>query len=133
MDELKEVFRNSGDITDDASFIFTIASDQLNIIRHLVSQQSLFIFTSDGEFDLSGEPITPSNVLVRQQTRYGTAAGVTEPVVVDNEVLFPDKSGKQCRAFVYNFNTDAYSAKNYSLIQQYSPHHLIVILLNTHQ
>ena len=106
----------TGDITDDASFIFTIASDQLNIIRHLVSQQSLFIFTSDGEFDLSGEPITPSNVLVRQQTRYGTAAGVTEPVVVDNEVLFSDKSGKQCRAFVYNFNTDAYSAKNYSLI-----------------
>ena len=106
----------TGEITDDAAFTFTIASDQLNIIRHLVSQQSLFIFTSDGEFDLSGEPITPSNVLVRQQTRYGTAAGVTEPVVVDNEVLFPDKSGKQCRAFVYNFNTDAYSAKNYSLI-----------------
>ncbi|MAG25283.1 hypothetical protein CMI47_06855 [Candidatus Pacearchaeota archaeon] len=106
----------TGDITDDASFIFTIASDELNIIRHLVSQQSLFIFTSDGEFDLSGEPVTPSNVLVRQQTRYGVSAGTTEPVVVDNEVLFNDKSGKQTRAFVYNFNTDAYSAKNYSLI-----------------
>ena len=106
----------TGDITDDASFIFTIASDELNIIRHLVSQQSLFIFTSDGEFDLSGEPVTPSNVLVRQQIRYGVSAGTTEPVVVDNEVLFNDKSGKQTRAFVYNFNTDAYSAKNYSLI-----------------
>ena len=112
----------TGDITDDAAFTFTIASDELNIIRHLVSQQSLFIFTSDGEFDLSGEPVTPSNVLVRQQTRYGTAAGVTEPVVVDNEVLFNDKSGKQTRAFVYNFNTDAYSAKNYSLI-----HHDILV------
>tara|TARA_R100000995_G_C3484484_1_gene126308 strand:+ start:5930 stop:8035 length:2106 start_codon:yes stop_codon:yes gene_type:complete len=106
----------TGDITDDAGFTFTIASDQLNIIRHLISQQSLFIFTSDGEFDMSGEPVTPSNVLVRQQTRYGIGQGVSEPVVVDNEVLFHDKSGKQCRAFVYNFNTDAYSAKNYSLI-----------------
>jgi hypothetical protein len=106
----------TGDITDDAAFTFTIASDELNIIRHLVSQQSLFIFTSDGEFDMSGEPVTPSNVLVRQQTRYGVASGITEPIVVDNEVLFNDKSGKQTRAFVYNFNTDAYSAKNYSLI-----------------
>ena len=106
----------TGDVTDDAGFSFTIASDQLNIIRHLISQQSLFIFTSDGEFDMSGEPVTPSNVLVRQQTRYGIGSGSTEPAVVDNEVLFADKSGKQCRAFVYNFNTDAYSAKNYSLI-----------------
>lgn len=106
----------TGDVTDDAAFTFTIASDQLNIIRHMVSQQSLFIFTSDGEFDLSGEPITPSNVLVRQQTRYGIANGVTTPAVVDNEVLFNDKSGKQSRAFVYNFATDAFSAKNYSLV-----------------
>ena len=112
----------TGEITDDAGIQFTIASDQLNIIRHLVSQQSLFIFTSDGEFDMSGEPVTPSNVLVRQQTRYGIANGRTTPVVVDNEVLFNDKSGKQTRAFVYNFNTDAYSAKNYSLI-----HHDILI------
>ncbi len=106
----------TGEITDDAAFNFTIASDELNIIRHIISQQSLFVFTSDGEFDMSGEPVTPSNVLVRQQTRYGIASGVTEPIVVDNEVLFNDKSGKQTRAFVYNFNTDAYSAKNYSLI-----------------
>tara|TARA_R100001463_G_scaffold62881_2_gene115825 strand:- start:7952 stop:10051 length:2100 start_codon:yes stop_codon:yes gene_type:complete len=106
----------TGEVTDDAALQFTISSDQLNIIRHLISQQSLFIFTSDGEFDMSGEPVTPSNVLVRQQTRYGIGAGVTTPAVVDNEVLFNDKSGKQTRAFVYNFSTDAYSAKNYSLI-----------------
>ena len=106
----------TGSITDDAAFTFTIASDQLNIIRHLVSQQSLFIFTSDGEFDLSGEPVTPSNVLVRQQTNYGVSSGRTTPRQVDNEVIFNDKSGKQTRAFVYNFATDAFSAKNYSLI-----------------
>jgi hypothetical protein len=51
----------TGEITDVSGLQFTIASDQLNIIRHLVSQQSLFIFTSDGEFDMSGEPVTPTN------------------------------------------------------------------------
>lgn len=106
----------TGEITDDAGIQFTIASDQLNIIRHLVSQQSLFIYTSDGEFDMSGEPVTPSNVLIRQQTRYGMDGGISTPVVVDNEVLFVAKGGKSLRAFVYNFNTDAYSAKNYSLV-----------------
>ena len=106
----------TGEVTDDAGFTFTIASDQLNIIKHLISQQSLFIFTTDGEFDMSGEPITPNNVLIRQQTRYGIKAGNAEPKVIDNETMFIDKSGKQLRAFVYNFNTDAFSAKNYSLV-----------------
>jgi hypothetical protein len=106
----------TGEVTDDAGFTFTIASDQLNIIKHLISQQSLFIFTTDGEFDMSGEPVTPTNVLIRQQTRYGIKAGTAEPKVIDNETMFIDKSGKQLRAFVYNFNTDAFSAKNYSLV-----------------
>ncbi len=106
----------TGEVTDDAGFSFTIASDQLNIIKHLISQQSLFIFTTDGEFDMSGEPVTPTNVLIRQQTRYGIKAGTAEPKVIDNETMFIDKSGKQLRAFVYNFNTDAFSAKNYSLV-----------------
>ncbi|ANS05399.1 putative tail tubular protein B [uncultured Mediterranean phage] len=106
----------TGEVTDDAGFTFTIASDELNIIKHLISQQALFIFTTDGEFDMSGEPVTPSNVLIRQQTRYGIKSGSAEPKVVDNETMFIDKSGKQLRAFVYNFNTDAFSAKNYSLV-----------------
>jgi len=106
----------TGEVTDDAGFVFTIASDELNVIKHLVSQQALFIFTTDGEFDMSGEPVTPTNVLIRQQTRYGIKAGNAEPKVVDNETMFIDKSGKQLRAFVYNFNTDAFSAKNYSLV-----------------
>jgi len=106
----------TGEITDTSGIQFTIASDQLNIIRHIVSQQSLFIFTSDGEFDMAGEPVTPSNVLIRQQTRYGLDLGKTVPQVVDNEVLFVQRGGAAVRAFVYNFNTDAYSAKNYNLV-----------------
>ncbi|WP_440913515.1 hypothetical protein [Candidatus Pelagibacter sp.] len=106
----------TGEVTDDAGFVFTIASDELNLINHIISQQALFIFTTDGEFDMSGEPVTPSNVLIRQQTRYGIKSGNAEPKVVDNETMFIDKSGKQLRAFVYNFNTDAFSAKNYSLV-----------------
>jgi hypothetical protein len=106
----------TGEITDTSGLQFTIASDQLNIINHVVSQQSLFIFTTDGEFDMSGEPVTPNNALVRQQTRYGVERGRTRPVVVDNEVLFVQRGGSVVRAFVYNFNTDAYSAKNYNLV-----------------
>ena len=105
----------TGTVTDDAAITFTIASDSVNVIQHLVSQQSLFIFTSDGEFDMSGEPVTPSNVLVRKQTSYGIGSGVTTPKIVDNEVLFVAKGGKQLRAFVYNFNTDAFSANDLAL------------------
>ena len=83
----------TGEVTDDAGFVFTIASDELNLINHIISQQALFIFTTDGEFDMSGEPVTPSNVLIRQQTRYGIKSGTAEPKVVDNETMFIDKSG----------------------------------------
>ena len=106
----------TGEITDTSGLQFTIASDELNIIQHLVSQQSLFIFSTDGEFDMSGEPVTPNNAFVRQQTRYGVERGRARPVVVDNEVLFVQRGGSVVRAFVYNFNTDAYSAKNYNLV-----------------
>ena len=34
----------TGEVTDDAGFVFTIASDELNLINHIISQQALFIF-----------------------------------------------------------------------------------------
>ena len=37
--------RTKGSITDDAGLTFTMASDEVNIIHHLVSVQQLFIFT----------------------------------------------------------------------------------------
>jgi len=106
----------TGSVTDDSAFAFTIGADTSNVIRHVVSKQTLFIFTSDGEFEMVGSPVTPSNVNVRLQTKYGSVAGALNPTTVDNEVLFCSANGRELRGFVFDFNSDSFYAKNYTII-----------------
>ena len=106
----------TGSVTDDSGFAFTIGSDEVNVIRHLVSKQTLFIFTSGGEFEMTGAPVTPTNVNIRLQTRYGALAGGLRPTTIDNEVLFVSANGRELRGFVFDFNSDSYYAKNYSIV-----------------
>ena len=106
----------TGSVTDDSGFAFTIGSDEVNVIRHLVSKQTLFIFTSGGEFEMTGAPVTPTNVNIRLQTRYGALSGGLRPTTIDNEVLFCSANGRELRGFVFDFNSDSYYAKNYSIV-----------------
>ncbi len=106
----------NGTVTDDAGFAFTIGSDQVNVIKHIHSQQTLFIFTTGGEFEMVGSPVTPTNVNIRLQTRYGHADGGVRPILVDNEVLFVSANGRELRGFVFDFNSDSYYAENRTII-----------------
>lgn len=108
--------RINGTVTDDAAFAFTIGSDQVNVIKHLQSQQTLFIFTTGGEFEMTGNPVTPTNVNIRLQTRYGHADGGVRPILVDNEVLFVSGNGRELRGFVFDFNSDSFYAENRTIV-----------------
>ena len=112
--------RTKGSITDDAGLTFTMASDEVNIIHHLVSVQQLFIFTSGGEWLMEGNPVTPTSVNITRQTNYGILNNHHKPVMVDTEAMFLSGQ-KELRAFAYNYNTDGYQAKNYTLVS----HHII--------
>jgi len=109
-----------GAVTDDAGFTFTIASDEVSIIYHLISTQQLYIFASSGEWLMEGSPVTPTNVSINRQTNYGIDNNGHKPVVVDTEAMFLSNNS-ELRAFAYNYNTDGYQAKNYTLIS----HHII--------
>lgn len=105
-----------GQVNDSTAFSFTIGSDSANIIRHVVSKQTLFIFTSDGEFEMTGNPVTPTNVNIRLQTKYGIQNNGANPTTVDNEVMFISANGRELRGFVFDFNSDGYYAKNYTIV-----------------
>lgn len=105
-----------GQVNDSTAFTFTIGSDSANIIRHVVSKQTLFIFTSDGEFEMTGNPVTPTNVNIRLQTKYGIQNNGALPTTVDNEVMFISANGRELRGFVFDFNSDGYYAKNYTIV-----------------
>jgi hypothetical protein len=106
----------TGAITDDSAFSFTIGADTVNVIEHLVSKQTLFVFTTGGEFEMQGTPVTPSNVNIRKQTSYGISEGAIRPTTVDNEVMFVSANGRELRGFVFDFNSDSFYAKNYTII-----------------
>lgn len=105
-----------GSVTDDSGFSFTIGSDQVNTIKHIISKQTLFIFTESGEFEMTGNPVTPTNVNIRLQTRYGISSGGIKPQSVDNEILFVTNNKREMRGFVFDFNSDSYYAKNYTIV-----------------
>ncbi len=109
-----------GQVTDDAGFSFTIASDEVSIIYHLVSTQQLYIFASSGEWLMEGSPVTPTSVSINRQTNYGITANGHKPAIVDTEAMFLSNN-TELRAFAYNYNTDGYQAKNYTLIS----HHIL--------
>jgi len=96
---------------DDDPLSFAIASDQVNAIRAFASAKDLLILTSGGEFRVmspNNEPLTPTNVAVRSQTRHGCADMM--PETVSNAVLFPQRAGKKIRELAYTLESDGYKA-----------------------
>jgi hypothetical protein len=90
---------------------FTIASDQLNPIRHLAQVKTLIAMTYGGEFTLQGGtemPITPTNVQIKSQSVFGCNAVL--PVRIGSEMCLIQRSGRKIRAMA----PDKYDAGQYS-------------------
>ena len=100
---------------------YTIASQQVNIIRYLQPLRVLVVGTSGGEFAASssatGEPLTPTNVQIKRQTTYG--ASKVSPVQSGNAVLFLQRAKRKIRELVYNFDVDGYIAPDMTILAEH--------------
>jgi len=115
-------FEQFADGAEDAdAMIYTIASDQVNIIRYLAPGRALVIGTSGGEFIASSgstaDPITPTTIQIKRQTRYGTAN--VDPVATGNVVLFLQRAKRKIRELVYNYDVDGYIAPDMTLLAEH--------------
>ena len=106
---------------DDASasdaFIYTIASNRVNVIRSLAPARDLIIFTAGGEFKVgrpAGEPLKPDNVNITRQTTYGSHT--TQSVQIDDAIIFLQKQRQKVRAFEFRFADDAFIAPDLTLL-----------------
>ena len=110
-----------GDVLDDSGFVYTIATDQVNTIRWMRSGKVLSIGTAGGEFIVSqgdqNSPLSPTNTRVVRQTTFGSAA-VTPPQV-GNSVLFLQRASRKVREYVYQFETDAFTAPDLSILSEH--------------
>jgi len=99
------------------AFIYTIAANRVNKIRFLAPIRDLVIGTAGGEFRVdrpTGEPLTPTNVNIKQETTYGSHT--TQVMQVGPTILFVQRQKQKLREFGYSFQNDAYVAPDMTLL-----------------
>lgn len=106
---------------DDGAYVYTINTDQVNVIEWMSPGKVLVIGTVGGEFIMSAssldEAITPTNVRVTRQQTKGSKQGV-RALRIGSSVLFVQRSGRKVRDMSYSFNNDAYEAPDRTLLSR---------------
>ena len=107
----------AGTNADDA-MIYTIASNQVNVIRFLKAQRTLIVGTVGGEFTVSADgtdaSITPTNITIKRQSSFGSAN--VDALVAGNATLFLQRAKRKIRELSYNFDVDGYQAPDLTIL-----------------
>ncbi len=111
---------DQGEGLDDEAIEFALLSDQVNAIRAVFSGRHLQVFTSGAEWQVTGDPLTPTNIQLNRQTRIGSPIDRSVPPKdVDGATIFVPRNGKQVREFLFSDVEQAYQASDLALL---SPH-----------
>lgn len=112
-----------GEGLDDESIEFAILSDQVNAIRNVFSGRHLQVFTSGAEWQVTGDPLTPTTVQLNRQTRVGSVVERSVPPVdVDGATIFVARNGQELREFIYTDVEAAYRSNDLALLAQHIIH-----------
>ena len=113
-----ENFTTSATVQDDDALTYTIASNSVNSIRYLSASRNLLVGTVGGEFIVrasgTDEPITPTNIQIKQQTRFGSAN--IQPQVVANVTLFLQRAKRKVREMRFDYDSDSYTAHDMTIL-----------------
>jgi len=103
---------------DDDAVTVTIASRQVNAIRHLVPLTSLIALTAGGEFTIDSgsqaDAIGPGAIRIKPQGYRG--ASIVPPLVIGNTCLFVQDKGAIVRDLGYTFESDSYTGNDLSIL-----------------
>lgn len=108
-------FTRSQNMTSSDRAEFDMAGEQLNRIRAMLQLRELLVFTSAGEFSVTGPDggFDALNPIVTQHGYVGSAA--VKPLVADDTVLFIDRSGRGVRDLRYTYESDGYSGNDLTI------------------
>ena len=99
----------------------TLDTGTFNAIVDIFSGRNLQVFTTGAEFFVPqtlDEPITPSNLIVKQQTAFGMKPGIRLQNV-DGSTLFIQRQGKALQEFVFSDSVQAYTSTKISLLSSH--------------
>jgi hypothetical protein len=114
--------RNSnGEVAADQAISLTLASGEINDVQWLLPGKDLLAGTAGGEFSIgelsNGEPLGPSNIRVRLQSRFGSRSIV--PVQAGPAILFVQRAGKKVRELAYDFSSDGYQSTDRTALAEH--------------
>ncbi len=108
---------------DDAAVNITIASDKVNVIKHLLPARFLQILTTSSEFTLSGgtgtTPVTPTNVNVLRETTFGSSD--VRPLRAGNSTILIQKGQEKVKEITFDLDTDGLLGVDLSILADHLP------------
>jgi len=121
-------FSKSGDYENmtsgtaaDSAMVYTIASNQVNVIVALKATRTLIVMTTGGEYAVSSgssqDAITPTNINIRKQSNYGSAG--VDALSIGNATLFLQRAKRKIRELAYNFDSDSYQAPDLTILAEH--------------
>lgn len=120
-----------GESLDDAAIEATLDTGRFNAIIDIYAGRNLQIFTTGAEFFIPqtlGDPITPANIAVQEQTSNGARPGI-RAVNVDGATVFVQRQGKAISEFIFSDTVNGYVTTKISLLSSHllkSPSHIAV-------
>jgi len=105
---------------DDDAIERTLASRQVNEIRHFVVLDDLIVLTSGGAFKATGDQdgvMTPSNTNFRPQGYRGCSH--VRPLIIGESALYVQEKGSRIRDLSYAFETDRYSGNDLTILARH--------------
>lgn len=100
---------------DDDAITFTIASTEVNKVRHLIGLRKLLGLTSGGEWTFTGGDtgLTAKSIQASQEGYDGSA--IVPPVVVGNSAVYVQARGSRVSSFGYSLEADGFAAGDLTL------------------
>jgi hypothetical protein len=110
-------------VTDENAITYTIVARKVSPIRWLSSGPTLLIGGLGYEWQLRAassiaEPISPTNISITPQSPNGSRRTV-RPQRVGPATIFVDRAGRKVREMTYDFQLDAFTARDISVMAEH--------------
>ncbi|KKL44930.1 hypothetical protein LCGC14_2360760, partial [marine sediment metagenome] len=106
---------------DSDSISYTLAADQVNVIRWLSPQEWLLIGTIGGEWKLGSgnneDPLTPTQIVVKRQSNYGSA--YLQSTMVNNVILYVQRHARKVRELVFSIETESWLSPDLTILSEH--------------
>lgn len=105
---------------DADALMFTLAAQEGSAIQSMVSHEALVLFTQTEEWTATTTQqtaITPTNIFVRRQSRFGSA--YLPAMLVGNDLIFVQRGARKLRHFSYMISEPGGESEDLSLLAEH--------------